>query len=86
MSPPSGADELSSCYSTSNSSSNGDCRHHQEEEEEDDYAASDDDRCRCLEEEEEDDYANDAGSQVTFDTSSTAGTGMMGTHWKIPLP
>ena len=28
----------------------------------------------CPEEEEEDDYADDAGSQVTFDTSSIAGT------------
>jgi hypothetical protein len=74
MSPPSGADEVSSCYSSSDSSSDGDRRRHQEEEEEDNYAASVNDRHRCLEEEEEDDYADDAGSQVTFDTSSIAGT------------
>jgi len=74
MSSPSGADEVSSCYSSSDSSSDGDRRRHQEEEEEDDYAASDGDRRHCLEEEEEDDYADDARSQVTFDTSSMAGT------------
>ncbi len=55
MSSPSGADEVSSCYSSSDLSSDGD-------------------RCRHQEEEEEDDYADDAGSQVTFDTSSIAGT------------
>jgi hypothetical protein len=74
MSPPSGADELSSCYSSSDSLSDGDRRRHQEEEEEDDYAVSDDNCRRCLEEKEEDNYADDAGSQVTFDTSSMAGT------------
>lgn len=55
MSSPSGADKVSSCYSSSDLSSDGD-------------------RCRHQEEEEEDDYADDAGSQVTFDTSSIAGT------------
>ena len=74
MSPPSGADKVSSCYLSSDSSSDSDCRRHQEEEDKDDYAASDDHRRRCPEEEEEDDYANDAGSQVTFDTTSMAGT------------
>jgi hypothetical protein len=74
MSPPSGADKVSPCYSSSNSSTDGDCRRHQEEEEEDDYTASDNDRRRRPEEEEEDNYANDAGSQVTFDTSSIVGT------------
>ena len=48
MSPPSGADKVSLCYSSSDSSSDGD-------------------RHRRQEEEEEDDYADDAGSQVTFD-------------------
>ena len=55
MSSPSGADEVSSCYSSSDLSSDGDC-------------------CRHQEEEEEDDYADDARSQVTFDTSSIAAT------------
>ncbi len=52
MSPPSGADEVSSCYSSRRrtitlrlSTIAG----------------------ACPEEEEEDDYADDAGSQVTFD-------------------
>jgi hypothetical protein len=48
MPPPSGADKVSLCYSSSDSSSDGD-------------------RHRRQEEEEEDDYADDAGSQVTFD-------------------
>ena len=55
MSLPSGADEVSSCYSSSDLSSDGDRCRHQEEEEEDDYAAPVDDRRRCLEEEGEDD-------------------------------
>jgi hypothetical protein len=46
MSPPSGADKVSLCYSSSDSLSDGDCRRHQEEEEEEDYAASVDDRRR----------------------------------------
>ena len=51
MSSPSGADEVSSCYSSSDLSSDGDRCRHQEEEEEDDYA-DDAGKARCLRAEE----------------------------------
>ena len=80
MAPPSSADKVLLCYSSSNSSSTVIAAAARKRRRRTitpcptTIAATANDRHRHLEEEEEDDYSDDARSQVTFDTSSMAGT------------